>query len=64
MIISKAPKMYEMLESVASEIYMLIDEDNDQRVSCVTSQTESEHDYHDMQKLHEIKQLLKEARGE
>jgi len=64
LLISKAPKMYEMLESVASELYMLIDEVNDQRVSRVTSQTESEPDYHDMQTLHEIQQLLKEARGE
>ncbi|ANY29580.1 hypothetical protein BOX08_gp15 [Pseudoalteromonas phage BS5] len=63
-LISKAPKMYEMLESVASELYMLIDEVNDQRASRITPQTESGPDYHDMQTLHEIQLLLKEARGE
>jgi hypothetical protein len=62
-LIVAAPKMYEMLKSVASELCMLIDEVNDQRASRITSQTESEPDYHDMQTLHEIQQLLKEARG-
>ena len=64
LLISKAPKMYEMLESVASELYMLIDEVNDQRASRINYQTETEPDYHDMQTLHEIQCLLTEARGE
>ena len=63
LLLSKAPKMYEMLESVARELYMLIDEVNDQRVSLVTSQTDSEPAYHDMQTLPELQQLLTETRG-
>ena len=64
LLISKAPKMYEMLESVACELRMLIDEVNKQRASHINSQTETEPDYHDMETLHDIQVLLKEARGE
>lgn len=64
LLISKSPNMYEMLESVASELYMLIDEVNDQRASRITPQTETEPDYHDMQTLHEIQCLLAEVRGD
>lgn len=60
---SMSIKMYKMLESVASELYMLIDEVNDQRASRITPQTECEPDYHDMQTIHEIQCLLAEARG-
>ena len=64
LLISKAPKMYDMLESVARELYMLIDEVNDQRFSRVTSLTQSEPDYHDMPTLLELQQFLKEPRCE
>lgn len=60
---SIAIEMYKMLESVAGELYMLIDEVNDQRASRITNQTECEPDYHDMQTVHEIQCLLAEARG-
>lgn len=56
-------EMYKMLESVADELYMLIDEVNDQRASRITNQTECEPDYHDMKTVHEIQCLLAEARG-
>lgn len=56
--------MYEMLESVSRELYMLIDEVNDQRASHIHSQTETPPDYHDMQTIHEIQVLLAKARGE
>lgn len=62
-LIAASPKMYKMLESVANELYMLIDEVNDQRASRITHQTECEPDYHDMQTIHEIQCLLAEARG-
>lgn len=62
-LITASPKMYKMLESVAKELYMLIDEVNDQRASRITPQTECEPDYHDMQTIHEIQCLLAEARG-
>ena len=62
-LMAASPKMYEMLESVANELYMLIDEVNDQRASRITPQTECEPDYHDMQTIHEIQCLLAEARG-
>lgn len=63
-LIAAAPEMYKMLENVSSELHMLIDEVNDQRASRITSQTESEPDYHDQQTLHEIQILLAKARGE
>lgn len=63
-LIAKAPKMYKTLEYVMSELYMLIDEVNDQRASKITPQTETEPDYHDMETLHDIQVLLAEARGE
>ena len=63
-LIKTAPKLYEMLEGVMSELQYLIDEVNEQRASKITSQTENEPDYHDQQTLHEIQGLLAEARGE
>ena len=63
-LISTAPKLYEMLDSVMSEMHSLIDEVNDQRASRIDSPTLDEPDYHDQQTLHEIQLLLKEARGE
>lgn len=63
-LMASAPKMYEMLESVIGELYMLIDEVNDQRASHINSTTETEPDYHDMETIHNIQVLLAEARGE
>lgn len=63
-LIAAAPEMYEILESAASELYMLIDEVNDQRSSNVNSQTETEPDYHDQETIHKIQLLLAKARGE
>lgn len=63
LLISKAPKMYKVLEDVMGELYMLIDEVNDQRASRITPQTETEPDYHDMETLHNIQVLLAEIRG-
>ena len=63
-LIIAAPKMYEMLESVLSEMHMLIDEVNDQRCSHRNPMSETPPELHDGQTLHEIQLLLAEARGE
>jgi hypothetical protein len=63
-LIATAPDMYEMIEQLTSELFIAIDEVNDQRASRVTSQTENEPDYMDMQTIHEARLLLKKARGE
>ncbi len=63
-LIASAPRLYNKLEEVSRELYMLIDEVNDQRAGRITSQTESEPDYHDMQTLCEIHALLSEIKGE
>lgn len=63
-LISKSPKMYEMLVAVRNELYQLIDEVNDQRASKITSTTENEPCYHDHDTLHLIDNLLAEVRGE
>lgn len=63
-LIAAAPDMYAQLESVIGELFMLIDEVNDQRASRINSQTETEPDYHDMETLHNIQILLAKARGE
>tara|TARA_R110002110_G_C13109936_1_gene686764 strand:- start:20 stop:349 length:330 start_codon:yes stop_codon:yes gene_type:complete len=63
-LIAAAPDMYAMIEELTSELFIAIDEVNDQRASRVTSQTENEPDYMDMQTIHEAQLLLKKARGE
>lgn len=63
-LIAAAPEMYEMLESVKSELFTLIGEVNDQRASRITSTTENEPDYHDHETLYLIDKLLSKARGE
>ncbi len=63
-LVSKAPKMYEMLESAGREIYMLINEVNKLRMTQVNSQTETPPDLHDMETCYLIGSLLAEARGE
>jgi len=63
-LIAAAPDMYRMLNSVMGEMHRLIDEVNDQRASRITSQTETEPDYHDEETLHLIQVLLAKARGE
>ena len=63
-LIAAAPEMYAQLESVIGELFMLINEVNDQRASRINSQTETEPDYHDMETLHNIQILLAKARGE
>ena len=45
-----------MLEAVASELYMQIDQVNEQRGSRGTTQKETENDYQEMQTLHEKQQ--------
>lgn len=63
-LIAAAPEMYEMLEAVISEMFCLIDEVNDQRMSRVTNLTETPPDLHDQETLHNIQLLLAKARGE
>ena len=63
-LISCAPEMYDLLESVKRELFALIDEVNDQRASNITSATETEPDYHDQETVHLIDKLLAKARGE
>ena len=63
-LIAAAPDMYAMIEELTSELFIAIDEVNDQRASRVTSQTENEPDYMDMQTIHKAQLLLKKARGE
>lgn len=63
-LIAAAPEMYEMLSEVRNELFVLTDEVNDQRMSRVHSQTETQPDMHDMETLHLIDRLLAKARGE
>lgn len=63
-LIAAAPEMYAMLETALSEMHVLIDEVNDQRMSHVNSMTETPPDLHDGQTLHEIQTILAKARGE
>jgi hypothetical protein len=62
-LIAAAPAMYAILETVLSEMYCLIDEVNDQRMSD-TWQMQLPPELHDGQTLHEIQMLLAKARGE
>ena len=62
-LIAAAPDMYAMIDSLAKELFIAIDEVNDQRASKITNQTENEPDYMDMQTIHEAQLLLKKARG-
>jgi len=63
-LIAAAPEMYVMIESLTKELYRAIDECNDQRLSHITSQTETPPDLWDMESLHLAQLLLKKARGE
>lgn len=63
-LIAAAPEMYKALEDAAKELYILIDEVNDQRASHINSTTETETDYYDMETVHNINVLLAKARGE
>lgn len=63
-LIAAAPDMYKALEDAAKELYILIDEVNDQRASQINSTTETEPDYYDMETVHNINVLLAKARGE
>ena len=63
-LLEQRNKMYEMIEELSSELYIAIDEVNDQRASRINCQTESEPDYMDMQTIHEAKVLLAKSRGE
>jgi hypothetical protein len=63
-LIAAAPEMYAILETVLSEMYGLIDEVNDQRMSRMHPQIQTPPDLHDDQTLHKIQMLLAKARGE
>lgn len=63
-LIAAAPKLYEMLKNVSSELYQMIDEVNDQRLANSHPQAETPPDLVDMETLHLIELLLAEARGE
>ena len=63
-LISCAPETYELLENVKNELFHLIDEVNDQRLSLVNSTTLTHPDLHDGETLFLIEKLLAKARGE
>jgi hypothetical protein len=63
-LIAAAPEMYAMIEMLANELYQAIDECNDQRLSHITSMTETPPDLIDMESIHLAQLLLKKARGE
>lgn len=63
-LISKAPKLYKMVETLMTELHQAIDEVNDQRCSRITPQTETPPDLWDMETLHDAQVLLAEVRGE
>jgi hypothetical protein len=63
-LISMAPELYEMVEMLVNELYQAIDECNNQRLSHITSQTETPPDLIDMESIHLAQLLLKKARGE
>ena len=63
-LIAAAPEMYKMIESLMSELAHTITECNKHRASHITSQTESEPDYIDMQTISDASWLLTKARGE
>ena len=63
-LIAAAPAMYAMIEMLANELYQAIDECNDQRLSHITSMTETPPDLIDMESIHLAQLLLKKARGE
>jgi hypothetical protein len=63
-LIAAAPEMYAMLEETLSEMWMLIDEVNDQRLSHMRFDAETPPDLCDKETLHRIQALLAKARGE
>jgi len=63
-LIAAAPEMYAMLKEVLSEMWMLIDEVNDQRLSHMRFDAETPPDLCDQETLHRIQVLLAKARGE
>ena len=63
-LIAAAPEMYAMLEEVAKELYNLIDEVNDQRLSHVHASSLTQPDLHDGETIHNIQLLLSKARGQ
>lgn len=62
-LIAAAPEMYAMIEMLANELYQAVDECNDQRLSHITSMTETPPDLIDMESIHLAQLLLKKARG-
>ena len=62
-LIAAAPDMYKMIESLKCELFIMIDEVNDQRLSRVTIQTENQPDLVDMESIHLAEVLLAKARG-
>jgi hypothetical protein len=63
-LMSQSKNMYKMIEILSAELFIAINEVNEQRASRITNQTENEPDYMDMQTIHEAQLLLKKARGE
>lgn len=63
-LIAAAPEMYAMLEEVAKELYNLIDEVNDQRLSHVNVSSLTQPDLCDGETIHRMQLLLAKARGE
>ena len=63
-LIAAAPSMYAMLEEVAKELYNLIDEVNDQRLSHVNASSLTQPELCDGETIHNIQLLLAKARGE
>lgn len=63
-LIAAAPEMYEMIESLASELNSMIEKENERLRKSISSTDLDPPDYYDQESIHEAFKLLSKARGE